>query len=293
MRLLKEKISPKELALDLLCDVACGLLNGISVAVFTAPNQIAPGGVTGIATIINYLTGLPIGTLGMLINVPLLFISFKLLGRKFTWLTLKSTLILSLCIDLCAAVLPAYRGNLLMAAMFGGITAGIGVGLVFMRGSTTGGTDILGRLAKMKMPHLPFGKVLLVLDGVIIIAAALVYRNMESALYALIATLASTKMIDMLLYGMDKGKIVYVSSPCNREIAAAIIEEMDRSATLVKSVGAYSQQEQEMLMCAIRDFQYPALKKIILHIDRDAFMMVADAGEILGEGWRNINSEKI
>ncbi|MEG1631240.1 MAG: YitT family protein [Hydrogenoanaerobacterium sp.] len=293
MRKLKININPRELMGDLACDILCGLLNGVSVAVFTAPNRIAPGGVTGLATIINYLTGLPIGTVGMLINVPLLFISFKLLGKRFTCLTLKSTLIMSLLIDLCGAFLPAYRGNLLLAAMFGGVTSGLGLGLVFMRGSTTGGTDILCRLAKRKMPHLPFGKVLLVLDGIIIIIAAVVYQNVESAMYALISILAATKMIDMIIYGLDKGKIVYISSACARDITAAIIKDMDRTATLVKSVGAYSGNEQEMVMCAVRDHEYPALKKIVLHTDPDAFMMVADAGEILGEGWRGIGTEKI
>lgn len=288
-----EKMEPKQIALDLLCDVACGILNGISVAMFTAPNRIAPGGVTGIATIINFLFGLPIGTGAMLINIPLLFVAYKILGRRFTLLTLKSTFIMSLFIDLCAMFLPPYQGNLLLAAMFGGATGGIGLGLVFMRGSTTGGTDILCRLAKLKFPHMPFGKVLLVLDGFVIVAAAVVYQNIESALYALVTILASSKMIDMILYGLDKGKVVYVVSACNREIAKAIIEEMDRSATLLKSVGAYSQKDQEMLMCAVRDDQYPLLKKIVLQIDKNAFMIVADAGEILGEGWRGIDSEKI
>ncbi|WP_312642123.1 YitT family protein [Hydrogenoanaerobacterium sp.] len=288
-----KKINPKELAGDLICDAACGILNGISVAMFTAPNHIAPGGVTGIATIINYLSGLPIGTVAMLINIPLLLVAYKILGKRFTLLTLKSTFIMSFFIDLCAVVLPPYRGNLLLAAMFGGAAGGIGLGLVFMRGSTTGGTDIMCRLAKLKYPHLPFGKVLLILDGVVILAAALVYRNMESALYALITILASSKMIDMILYGMDKGKVVYVVSTSTREIAKAIIEEMDRSATLLKSVGAYSQKDQEMLMCAVRDEQYPTLKKIVLRVDKNAFMIVADAGEILGEGWRGIDTEKI
>lgn len=288
-----EKMELKQIALDLLCDVACGILNGISVAMFTAPNRIAPGGVTGIATIINFLFGLPIGTGAMLINIPLLLVAYKILGRRFTLLTLKSTFIMSLFIDLCAMFLPPYQGNLLLAAMFGGATGGIGLGLVFMRGSTTGGTDILCRLAKLKFPHMPFGKVLLVLDGFVIVAAAVVYQNIESALYALVTILASSKMIDMILYGLDKGKVVYVVSACNREIAKAIIEEMDRSATLLKSVGAYSQKDQEMLMCAVRDDQYPLLKKIVLQIDKNAFMIVADAGEILGEGWRGIDSEKI
>lgn len=289
----KPKLNPREVAGDLLCDILCGLLNGVCVAVFTAPNRIAPGGVTGLATIINYLTGLPIGTLGMIINIPLLLISFRILGRLFTLRTLKSTLIMSVMIDVCSAFLPAYTGNLLLAALFGGITAGLGLGLVFMRGSTTGGTDILCRLAKRKVPHMPFGKVLLVLDGIIIIIAAVVYQNVDSALYALISILASTKMIDVLIYGLDKGKIVYVSSPKARDITDAIIEQMDRTATLVQAVGAYSKTEQEMVMCAVRDHEYPALKKIVLHVDPDAFMMAADAGEILGEGWRGIDTDKI
>ena len=293
MSKLKTKLNLREIAGDLLCDVFCGILNGVSVAVFTAPNHIAPGGVTGLATIINYLTGMPIGTVSMVINIPLLFISFKLLGRVFTLRTLKSTLILSVMIDICGAILPAYSGNLLLASMFGGVTAGLGLGLVFMRGSTTGGTDILCRLAKLEMPHMPFGKVLLALDGVIIIIAAIVYKTADSALYALISILAATKMIDMIIYGLDKGKIVYVISPLAREITAAIIDDMDRTATLVKSIGAYSDKEHEMVMCAIRDHEYPTLKKIILHTDPNAFMMVADAGEILGEGWRGIDAEKI
>ena len=283
----------KNLLLDILFDIAGGLLIGLSVNFFTAPNHMAPGGVTGIATLINYVFGIPIGTMSFIINVPLMIVAFKYLGRNFSVSTLRSMTILSICVDLVANLmaltkLSGYSGDPLMASLMGGVLTGAGLALVFLRGSTTGGLDIVMRLLKRKYPHMSAGHLLFMADACVLITSIIIYGNVESGLYGLVCIFANSKMLDAVLYGGDKGKSIMIVSEKSTEIAKAINNDVRRGVTMLSGQGAYSEQDRKVVLCAVRDNQYPAVKKLVHGIDPNAFIIVNNATEILGTGFRPI-----
>ena len=283
----------KNLMLDILFDIAGGLLIGLSVNFFTAPNHMAPGGVTGIATLINYVFGIPIGTMSFIINVPLMIVAFKYFGRNFSVSTLRSMTILSICVDLVANLmaltkLSGYSGDPLMASLMGGVLTGAGLALVFLRGSTTGGLDIVMRLLKRKYPHMSAGHLLFMADACVLITSIIIYGNVESGLYGLVCIFANSKMLDAVLYGGDKGKSIMIVSEKSTEIAKAINNDVRRGVTMLSGQGAYSEQDRKVVLCAVRDNQYPAVKKLVHGIDPNAFIIVNNATEILGTGFRPI-----
>lgn len=263
------------------------LLYAASVNIFTAPNDIAPGGLTGIGTILNYLFGLPIGTVMLLLNLPLFYAGGKVLGWKFLGKTVIATLMVSAAIDLSAPWAPAYTGNPLLAAIYGGVLSGAGLALIFLRGGTTGGTDVAARIIRHYRPHLSMGRVILVLDLFIIILAGFVYRNVDSALYALIAIFASTMLIDNILYGAQMGKVIYIVSDHSHQLAQAITTNCQRGVTLLDAQGAYSGKNKSMLFCVVRRQEVARLRRVVYEADPHAFMVIAEAGEIIGEGFQD------
>ena len=283
----------KTLVMDGLFFVAGALIDAVSVNVFTAPNHIAPGGITGIGTMLNYLFQTPIGMVNMIINIPIVIWAIVEIGYKLVAKSIAAIIIFSVAIDTLALVLPAYDGNPFLAAIFGGVLEGIGLALVFMRGSTTGGTDMIARLLGKHFRHLSMGKLMLAVDLVIIAASALVYQKLESALYAIIAIFVSTRIIDTILYGTDSGngKLYFIISKKSDEIRRRILEDIDRGVTIIPIQGGYSGQDGEMLLCAGRRYEVAKINDIIHTADRDAFVIVGEAGEITGEGFRSASSD--
>ena len=283
----------KTLVMDGLFFVAGALIDAVSVNVFTAPNHIAPGGITGIGTMLNYLFQTPIGMVNMIINIPIVIWAIVEIGYKLVAKSIAAIIIFSVAIDTLALVLPAYDGNPFLAAIFGGVLEGIGLALVFMRGSTTGGTDMIARLLGKHFRHLSMGKLMLAVDLVIIAASALVYQKLESALYAIIAIFVSTRIIDTILYGTDSGngKLYFIISKKSDEIRRRILEDIDRGVTIIPIQGGYSGQDGEMLLCAVRRYEVAKINDIIHTADRDAFVIVGEAGEITGEGFRSASSD--
>lgn len=281
----------KRLAIDILYDFIGASIYALGIHSFTVPNNIAPGGVTGLSTIINHFIGSPIGLTGFIINIPLLFMGLKFLGKKFTIKTLKSVVILSFTIDVIFLKMPVYLGDPILAALFGGVCTGVGLGTIFLRGSTTGGTDIVSRLIHLKYPHVSLGKLLLCIDAMVVILAVFTFRNIETALYAFITMFVSSRIIDALIYGVDRGKLILIVSPHAQEITQKVIESMNRGATILKAVGAYSSEERHVIMCAIRNPEFYQLKQIVNEIDPTAFMIVTEAGEVIGEGFKSIEEK--
>lgn len=281
----------KDFAVDILFDIAAAILYAVSVNMFTAPNQIAPGGVTGLATILNYLLGVPIGITTFLINVPLVILGLIFLGKAFTLKTLKTVVFFSLFVDLLNPVLQPYTQDHLLASLFGGILMGAALGLVFLRGSTTGGTDILGRLIQLPMPHVQIGKLIMLTDGLILLLSTIVYHNIETAMYGVIVIFLDGKVIDTILYGYDTGKQLMVISDSNEEIGRRVMGELERGATFFQARGAYSNEEKDVLMCIVKRNQFGKVKKIIKEIDPAAFVIVTEAGEVIGDGFKSIDKK--
>lgn len=287
-------IKNKKKLKDFLYDGAMFLLGSIifavSVNTFTAPNNIAAGGLTGVATMFNYLFGAPIGIAIILLNIPLFIWGFFSVGYKFIAKTVVATVLSSVVIDLTAGIMPQYTGNIFLTIVVGGILAGFGLALIFVRGGTTGGTDLAANLINRQMRHLSLGKLLLIIDFVIVVISAFVYKNIESPFYALIVIYITTKVIDMILYGTDSGtgKMMFIISKYNQEIADKIIVDLDRGVTGLKSRGCYSGIEGEVLLCAVRRQEVYKIYDIVHSIDQSAFIVVGDAGEITGEGFKQI-----
>jgi len=289
----KELLNYRKLAIDIVYDIASALFFAVGLSCFSAPNEIAPGGVSGISVLVQHLFGIPLGTVSLLINVPLLLLAWKFLGKKFTLRTLKTLAIQIVTLNYIAPYFPEYKGEFIIAALFGGVCIGVALALVFMRGSTTGGADIVSRLMQRKLRHVPIGKLMLGFDMCVLIASMLVFRNIEAGLYGLISIYATSRVVDGMLYGLDTGKVLLVISPRQKEIATRIMDTLNRGVTFLDGHGAYSGKEKQVLMCAVRSPEYHSVEEIIRALDPDAFVLTLEAGEIQGEGFRWITQEKV
>ncbi len=280
------KIGWKEQGKDLLYDVAGAFLQALGVWCFVEPCKIAPGGASGIALLINHLTSLPVGTMTLVLNIPLLISSYFLLNRRMTLKTIKTVLIISIVLDgVVTPLLPQYTGDRLISSVLGGMLSGVGMALIFMRDSTTGGGDILAKLLQRRYPYMHTGYALMMIDMVVIGSSILVFRELESALYGVISMVACTQTIDAILYGMNKGTMVMVHSEKNREIADEIMERLNRGTTFFKSIGGFSKQDSETLICVIDRKQFYLVKEIVNAHDPQAFVVVAETKETYGEGF--------
>lgn len=268
------------------------VLYALSVNIFSAPNQIAPGGVTGVSTLLNYLFALPIGTMILVINLPLLLAAWKGLGKAFTIRTAIVTVVSSTVIDATAPFLPRFEGDKILVALFGGVLAGAGLGLIYMRGATTGGSEIVARLLERKLRHIPIGRLILLVDGVVVAASALVYRNVESALYAMVLIFVSSSMMDALVYGGDSGKMLLIMTRREQEVADEVMLRMKRGVTMLNATGAYTGDERKVLLCAVRRSEMYQLRTLVHDMDPNAFMIVVSTDEVLGEGFKKPNGEK-
>lgn len=283
----------KTILLDLAFMAAGAVVYAVSVNAFTSPNNIAPGGVTGIATMFNYLFSTPIGLVAFLINIPIILWAVVEIGYKLVAKSVAAILLSSVAIDLLAPIVPSYQGNMILVALFAGLCEGLGLSLTFLRGATTGGTDMLARLLGRRKPHLSMGKLMLAVDGLIVLASAFVYGSIENAMYACIVIFVSTRLIDSILYGTDvgTGKLFFVMSPKVRQMGDRIIREVDRTVTYLDSHGGYTNEPGETMLCAVRRFEVFQVQAIIREEDRDAFVIVGDAGQITGEGFRSAHPD--
>lgn len=285
----KKKNMVRTILIDLLTYIVSGCVFAIAIKVFAAPNKIAPGGVTGLSTVINYVSGLPIGAMAFAINIPIFLWAFFDIGYKLVTKTIVAAFITSVAIDGFGGLLPAYHGDPMLAAIFAGLLEGVSLAFVFMRGATTGGTDMIARVLKRHFRHLSTGKLMMCVDVIVVLISAIVYRRVESALYAVIYLFVSSKIIDTVLYGADSGngKVMWIITQWPDKVAQRIFKEVDRGVTAMHSKGMYSGHEGEVLMCAVSRSEVYQVMDLVKDEDMDAFMIVGDAGEIRGEGFRS------
>lgn len=283
----------REIALDaLFLTVGCSIYSA-SVATFTAPYKMAPGGITGISTLLHYMFGTPIGIMIFVLNIPLFVLGFRFIGGSFLIKSVICTAITSVGVDFFW-FLPKYgdgKGSMLLAALYGGVLSGIGLALVFMRGATTGGTDIASRLLKLKWPYIPMGRMMMIIDTFIILLSTIVFNSIDSGLYALINLFVSSKTIDIILYGSDTGKMILVISDKNEEIAKTITSEINRGVTMLSGRGFYTSTERDVLMCAVRRQQTSKVRSIVREADPTAFIIMCEASDVIGEGFKPITKD--
>lgn len=260
---------------------------------FVAPNQIAMGGVTGLAQIVNALVPvLPVGVLSILVNVPLFLAGWRLLGGRLLVSSLYAMAVSSLAIDVIAWIHTFPPMDPILATLYGGAGMGVGLGLVFSQGATTGGTDIIGKLLKLKFPWLPIGKLVMIPDMVVVILAAVVFGTVNAALYGLIQMYLLSKVMDVILYGWDTSRVAYIITDRWEETVQGLLD-MERGVTLLQGKGAYTGAEKQVLLVAFRQREIVPIKRMLREIDPKAFFIVCDAHEILGEGFGDYQKEEI
>lgn len=272
--------------------LAASLLYAAAIALFLDPNQLAPGGVSGIAIIVNHLLPIPTGTLILMMNVPLLLLGMWKLGFQFVLSTLVAVISSSIFTNLLAPYGPLTTDPLLAACAGGGLLA-VGMGLLFKLGATSGGTDILIRVIKLKYKHLKTGSLFLITDCCVIAASALVFRNVDLALYAAIATILSSFCLDLVLYGRDEAKLVYLITDHEKAIANRLLEELEIGVTYLQGQGAYTRDNKKVILCAMQKRLLPRVQEIAMEEDPYAFLIVTSASEIFGEGFKDISAPRL
>lgn len=262
----------------------------LALAYFLVPHRIAAGGVSGLATVIHYVFGFPVGITMLAINVPLFLISLKQLGISFGVRSLYGTVVLSLFTDLFAAKAYVATRDPLLAAIYGGILSGVGLGIVFRSGGTTGGTDLAARVLQ-KYFRTSVGRLLLGVDGVVIGLAGIVF-GIELALYALASLFISSRVIDVVQEGVGYVKAALIISDRHEEIAAAIMQELERGVTRLEGRGGYTGKRREAILCVLARSEVSRLKELVARIDPSSFMVVADVQEALGEGFKEFSDRE-
>lgn len=260
------------------------MLAGFSLSCFLAPNDIIAGGVSGVSTIINHFSKLPIGLMIILVNVPIFIWGIIKFGKSLGVATLYATVALSVFTDLFA-----YVGNLtddmLLASVFGGLIAGVGYGMVFYSNATTGGVDIIANIIKSKYRHLPLGKIILIVDLIIILFAMYIYKNINIGLYSIVSLWLTAYVLDMILEGFNFAKLALIISDHYEEIAKLINTDLDRGATFLNGQGTYTNNAKKVIMCTIKEKEIPMLKDIIKSVDKNSFVLITDAKEVFGNGF--------
>lgn len=269
------------------------LIFALSFDWFFAANAVGMGGITGLAQVLNVLLpGLSVGVGTILLNVPLFLAGWKLIGFQLLASSLFSMAVSSAAMDAILMLYTFPPMDPMLAAICGGAMMGAGLGIVFSQGATTGGTDIVARLLKLKFPWLPMGKLVLIPDGVVLTLTAIAFGRVETALYGVVALYVSTRVMDTVLYGLNASKVAYVISERWDAISSAILS-IDRGVTILNAVGAYSGSEKHVLLVAFRQREIVEIKRIVHEADPAAFLIVCDAHDVLGEGFGSYKKEEI
>ena len=278
--------SAGRIVIDLAYCIIGSALVGIALSMFTVPNNIAPGGVSGLATALAYVTGLRVSLLTLVLNVPLMLAAWRSMGKRTCFYTLICTGLLSLFIELAARYLPKYTGDVLIAAVYGGVICGLGMGLLFLRDITTGGTDLLALLLKKVFPNVPSGTMLMIVDVAVVLVAVAVFREIEVALTSAITIFVTSKVIDTLAQGVDYAKVIYVVTDKGAELSAALNQQTERGNTLIRANGGYTGAEKQLLITVTRRNVLSQTLHLIKEIDPAAFTFVTNSTEVHGEGFR-------
>ncbi len=274
---------------DILVYIIGSILYSVAVSGIISANKISPGGFTGIATLLDYLFSLPSGITLFLLNIPVIILGLVKFGGFFIVKTAIATAIVSFTLTLTDYFIPEFIIDKVLAAVFGGMLMGLGLSLIMLRGATTGGVDVIAKLVNKHFRHITVGRIILIMDGFVIFLAAAVYRDIESALYSIVSLYVSSLIMDRVLYGADNGKIIYIITSHPDEVCHDINNLIHRGVTKLAVKGGYTGKERTLLLCTVRRYEVSAVYDAINKYDRSAFIFLSDAGEIIGEGFKNFS----
>ncbi|MPW25390.1 DUF2179 domain-containing protein [Alkalibaculum sp. M08DMB] len=283
-------IKKSKLLLDYLgISIGC-MIMALSFNSFFVPSKIAPGGFSGLATVLYHFTGFPIGIVTLILTIPLFSVSIKLLGAKFGLKSFYGTIFFSICIDFIIRT-PPLTNDYFLASVFGGILLGIGIGFIFRFGGTTGGTDLLAAILHHYFRGIPVSTWLLILDSIVVLIAGISFRNIEVTLYSILTIYITMRLIDLILEGISYAKAFYIISDYSSQMADKIINELDRGVTTLSGKGMYTKNNKDVLLCVVNRSQVYDLKEMVRSVDPNAFVILADVHEVLGEGFKNIDKK--
>ncbi len=288
----EEKKPFKQIVLDYLIITLSSIIYAAGVSLFIDPNNMAPGGVTGIAIILSRIVPLETGTLILLINIPIILLGMWKFGIRFIISTFYAIAMTSLFTNLFAPF-GAATDDILLAALAGSALIAVSIGSIFKRGATTGGTDIIIKCFRLKFPHLKTGALFFITDVCIVTVSGFIFKDVDAALYAGIAVIVTAVVLDVVLYGRDGAKLVYIISDCQEKITDRVLADLDVGVTHLSGAGAYSKKDKKIIMCVVKKPLLPRIEEVVKEEDSDAFMIVTSATEIFGEGYKSYFSEKI
>lgn len=287
-----EKKSLKRKVWDYIVITIASVIYAAGISLFIDPNQLAPGGVTGIAIILNRVTGVETGTWIMIVNIPIILLGAWKFGLKFIVSTIYAIALTSTTANIMKPI-GALTTDLLLASLVGSGLMALGMGWVFKAGGTTGGTDIIVKVLRLKFPHLKTGSLFLLIDAVVVSLGAFVFRDVDRALYAGMVVFVTSFLLDIVLYGRDGAKLIYIISDHAEDIAKRLLEELDIGVTYMQGSGAYSGKEKQVIMCAMRKPLAPKAEEVVKVEDPMAFMIVTSAMEVYGKGYKSYFGEKL
>ncbi len=285
-----KNINYKSLLIQLIADCVGSLFIAASIYVFAKNANFAPGGINGASVIINYIFSLPIGMVSLFLNIPIIIISYKFLGIKFLLKSLKTMIISAAFMDYVAPLLPSYTGNQLLAALFAGGLAGVGYALIYIQGSSTGGSDFILLTIKKLMPHISIGQITQLIDGSIIVVGGFVF-GIDAVLYGIVYTIVSSTVMDKIMYGTSSGKLAFIITEKASDICKRIDEEIERGSTIINAIGSYSKQNKEIVMCACSKSQVYPMKAAVKDLDSKALIIITEYNETYGQGFLDIHKE--
>lgn len=282
------------MARDYLWIALASVLYSLSFDWFYVPNQIGFGGLTALGMILNHLSpAIPIGMVVLILNIPLFLLGWKFLGGHTLVSSLFAMAATSILVDLLAVLYEFPPMDPMLAAVFGGVSLGAALGIIFSKGATTGGTDLIARLLKLPFAWLPMGRLVMAVDTAMLLSVSIAFRSLESAMYGIIALYITTAVMDMVLYGLDRSKVAYIVTSNPRPMAEEIDRQLDRGTTFLHGEGSFSGQDKLVLMCAFKQRQIVPLKALVHEMDPEAFLIVCDAHEVLGQGFRRYQKNDI
>lgn len=268
-------------------DVLGSLLIAVGLYNFAAASEFPVTGVSGLALVIYYYWCFPIGTVTMVLNIPIILICGRILGLKFMLKSLKTMLISTFFMDVVAPLFPIYEGDLILSCICMGILSGVGYALIYMRNTSTGGTDFITMAIRAKNPQLTLGKIIAVMDcSVLFVCGLLMGGKVDNIIYGLIATYICSVVVDKVMYGFDAGKVTLIVTDCGQAVAEKIHDLTERGATILKGTGSYSKHDKQIVMCACSYKQMHMVQKAVKEVDSCAFMVTMEANEVRGEGFK-------
>lgn len=282
----------KELAMDILVDVVAGMVIAVGVYNFALNANFPVAGFSGIAIILYHLFRIPVGIGTILLNIPVSIFCYKFLGRTFFLKSVKSMIISSILMDYVAPMFPVYNGSRLLAALCMGVLCGGGYAAIFMRGSSTGGQDFITMAIKKVKPHMTLGVITFGFDiCTILLGTILVFKDVDGLIYGIIVTYLMAIVMDRIMYGIDEGKMTLIVTEHGDEVAEQIDEYSGRGSTILQGMGSYSKKKKDVVMCACNNKQMYTIKKMVRQIDPQAFTIIMESNEVVGEGFKEEISE--